>query len=234
MGNCLFTKLKSEVQNENLPYFNKIVLNITPGLSDWSYYIRLRKDYGSEEFHCKIEGDGTFLSWNGGTSLGKEITMKPGAEYYSECFISKGTYKLIIDNSYKIDYLEGVVPTFYDITKLSYNNVVRLTMPEQGANDSIDTPYIDNWKSSLLEFDISNSTKHSCVISDLVAYYTNINKLIFSNTTKVTGDATIFADSNVLPQLQYLTLTGSDGITNRTAATKTAIEAAHPGITVNI
>ncbi len=46
------------------------------------------------------------------------------------------------------------------------------------------------------------------------------------------ADANIFADANTFTSLTTLTLTGSPYISNKTAAVKAAIEAAHPGITV--
>jgi len=45
-------------------------------------------------------------------------------------------------------------------------------------------------------------------------------------------DANIFTDSNTFVSLQTLNLTGCTNVSNKSAATKTAIETAHPGITV--
>ena len=93
MGNCLITKLKSSVDNDNLSYFDCITLHIkTDGYGKGN---QRKISYGpSDNFELEIIGDGEFTDISGNTSYGKVINNENYQN--SVVYVGDGEYDVLI------------------------------------------------------------------------------------------------------------------------------------------
>ena len=107
MKNCLVTKLKSVVENDNLETLGRMIIrrNYNSGeTADSAYFQVKRSDIeDGQKVTLTIVGDGYFSTSFGGGSIGKVVEVTKNAEGESEYFglyTSNGNYTILVDNKY--------------------------------------------------------------------------------------------------------------------------------------
>lgn len=106
MKNCLVTKLKGTVNNDNLLPYGAFVFNVNSNEVISTGGVAFEID--SDETYYEIIGDGYFFMLSTGDNLGKIInfdTVNRTAGIYNKFGLSAGQYKVIAHGKYHMDKL---------------------------------------------------------------------------------------------------------------------------------
>lgn len=247
---CFITEFNVSVNNDNLKKFGVMTLGCSNNNNGKSFNIE-----SSEPITLKAQGGGfTDSSYqnpsptidipaNRNISVylekNKGITIEVPSKYgLTVLMLSIGVY--VKDNK-DIDYctslkkltLGSALPGTIIFEYLTSLEIFRATYKATEFRGNIEE--LAN-AANLKELDINHSSGLSGNISALSGL-TNL-KTIDLEGTYINGDANIFADNTKFAGLSLsgaiLKLHNAYGISNKTEEVKTAIEAAHPGITVTI
>jgi hypothetical protein len=242
MENCLVSKLKGIVNNDNLEKFNVLKINVASASSrpSLSIYIRLTKAAEA------VSSVGYFVN-NNEEQIASPVTLP--ANTTRSILAPKNTAMTVeITEKYSIVFIDSGYSMKFDIGQLKYTT----TLKSFKAISSFGEVDASNW-SELTSFTLNSSTAignintfSNCpllqtLVMDVNSNYTgNVSNLaglsalatLDIHETKISGDANIFADNTKFIGLSSLNLTNCANITNKTAEVKALIEAAHPGITV--
>lgn len=104
-NDCLVTKLKSVVDNDNLSYLGAIMctINEEENPTPSNRRITVRADGGDVELEI-IEGQAHFTNSSGSSDLGKSSTIVAGGSQY--LYLSNHAGKLLIKNKYHISEIQ--------------------------------------------------------------------------------------------------------------------------------
>lgn len=124
MNECLVTKLKGVVDNNNLPYFGGLVLTVIPNPGNYD----LDKDYSIKLYGAtkiKIIGTGSVYLFN------EAVTVTDEHDIVGNCYMkcAPGDYKVVIISKYDITstgYFSGAATPYgrgiyYDLADLAYS-----------------------------------------------------------------------------------------------------------------
>lgn len=107
MENCLVTKLKSVVENDNLGTLGRLIIGRNYNSSDTAesaYFGVSRSSIADgQKVTLTIVGDGYFSTSFDGESIGKVVEVTKNAEGESttlSLYTSNGNYKILVDNKY--------------------------------------------------------------------------------------------------------------------------------------
>lgn len=192
MENCLVTKLKGVVQNDNLNKIGSLRFHVSiPSDADYnseSMYFRAEPLVeNGKSIKVEIVGDGYFRnSRQDSTSRGKIVTIT-GPE---ELIPSSGNYDIIISEYYNLDILQFTFITLgYKVYSDESINVFKY-MPDLSI-------YLAIFQSTdIKNYDILNHTKVNSLVTgpedygkveDLITLQ-NISKYDFKLSSKITGD----------------------------------------------
>lgn len=120
MGNCLFTKLKSVVENDNLEKLGELVIvrkYNSSETTDTAYFgVNRTRIADGQKITLTIVGDGYFSNSFGGTSIGKVVELTKNSAEESgikNLWTSNGNYTILVDNKYNFSI--GQFPASYQI-----------------------------------------------------------------------------------------------------------------------
>lgn len=130
MENCLVTKCKASVSNDNLEYLGAIVINV-PAMEIVDYNQRkiAVRPVAGKTLHAKVVG-GTFVD-NQGASIGTERDITIG----DALIVSNTDCKVIINNKYDIQFLNNPsgTKTVKDVSFFGHNaSVITFLFPVDG------------------------------------------------------------------------------------------------------
>lgn len=125
---CLVTKLKGNVQNDNLPYFNALLFEVSAGKK-----ISVNVGITPINASAKLVGNGHFETSNG-TNIGKTYSFPSTGEVSIYAVSDGSSCKVYITPKYNFDYLSltgltdtaisGIDDGIIDISQFIYNNTV--------------------------------------------------------------------------------------------------------------
>lgn len=158
--NCLVTKLKSVVNNDNLMGLGELkIKRVAVGSSDGNKFIAasLSNEPGNK-VSLHIVGNGNFLTAKNGTIIGKDLELEYGIR--TDVFTSDGDYDIIVKNKYNFKpnafeagYHVEIADLFYtrcafidglgfygNISDANPENIINVTLPN---GSSIKAPLKD-------------------------------------------------------------------------------------------
>ena len=110
MENCLVTKLKSVVENDNLKKLGELVIGRKYNSSETANtaYFGVNRSFiaDGQKVTLTIVGDGYFSTSFGGTSIGKVVEVTKNAEGQSailSLYTSNGNYTILVNNKYEFN-----------------------------------------------------------------------------------------------------------------------------------
>lgn len=123
MKNCLVTKLKASVQNENLSVLGswKFKINVPSNYGDDQYYNRLAI-VGYEPFTITASNSKNIWTYGGGSTgheklenLGSVVAARKSGDVWSQniCFPETGEYYITINSKYNIYRLDNIPETAF-------------------------------------------------------------------------------------------------------------------------
>lgn len=247
-NNCFVRKLKAVVDDSSLVKLGTAVIKTISSADGAALTLRLTM---AKETVIEAVGGQFVTSAGGSTPAGYTKTIPANTETYVYCPLNT-PIKITIPNKYDIKFFlagNGFRAVFDDFVYAT--DITRFTANE-GTSGNFDA-------SKLTAMDIltvggspelvgSIETIKNCTIIrrfvcpgdsllegniEELASLSSLYDITIYNCPLITGDANIFADSTKFVGLTNLDIRNT-GITNRTAAVKALIQAAHPGITVNL
>lgn len=251
MANCLVTKLKENVNNNNLLKIGVIRFDIN--FEDTPNNDRKIRTQGNWVKSYKVVGNGKmYLTLSDAQNDTNGFTETPENFKAEDLFYSAGRYSIDLYSKYELPKLIVASSTYSgikvkELSDIKYSSglsilkctfiygdisilpMLPLTQIEITESDGI---YGDI--ASLANLALTSLTLSETKVSGDIASLANMSALTTLNLsyTDCSGDVNVFTDNTKFVNLTSLNLRGCDNIPNRISTMKAAIEAAHPGITV--
>ena len=208
-NNCLVTKLKDVVDNENLLKLDEFMIDVyqVESPTNQSQAVFFTEPGIDANFECTIIGDGYFTQTYGGSSIGKTVTLSK-TNYTVYC--SNGNYKIKVTNKYAVRYISG--PTFNvpSIT-FKYCPIYIINMLSNQNGYHYDGVFCEEWAPTLNKINIrteghgvSYNLEHICKT------FKNLKYLDFFHSTTLSGDIKHLKEINEIIDIQ-LSITDISG-----------------------
>lgn len=134
MENCLVTKLKSVVENNNLETLGRLIVGRNYNSNDTpesSYFGVVRSVIGGgQKVTLTIIGDGYFSTSFGGVSIGKFVEVTKNAEGEASTlslYTSNGNYKILVDNKYGFNNVYFPISYNINMADIYYTGISRIS-----------------------------------------------------------------------------------------------------------
>lgn len=208
MENCLVTKLKAAVQNDELLKIDEFIFDVdidvnAPNLQRVvqpcnPYYIP------TEGIPVSIIGDGNFTDWEG-NSLGKFVTITSSMP---TCLASPGRYRIKVGNKYKCNKLYSLLFTYVPLDTLKYSDFLEIGDTIARERQASDTRIIPPVNTTM--FDVSNEVGNITINTSDFANALNMEHL-YANGNFVSGNISDLSGLTKLSlfNLRYTNVTGT-------------------------
>lgn len=199
---CLVTKLKGTVSDENIAKLGEYVVQISAGgIVEFKVYSTLNT------VNLRIVGNGYFTNSDGLQNLGKNKTIEASQD--DVLYLSAGNYDIYISDKYSLDTLQVNMSVnmnnkiSLDIDNLYANNLTRLQVANGGTGDL--TKYFNNKNINLVLLDTTDFTGD---ISNLFKEYVGdpITSISLLRSKGIYGDIT-----NILLKTNIASMSGFEG-----------------------
>lgn len=199
---CLVTKLKGTVNDENIAKLGEYVVHISAGsIVEFKVYSVLNP------VNLRIVGNGYFTNNDGSQNLGKNKTIEVSQNIV--LYLSTGVYDIRISDKYSLDVLQVNMSVnmknkiSLDIDKLHANNLTRFQVVNGGTGNL--TKYFNNKNINLVLLDTTDFTGD---ISNLFKEHVGapITTLGLQRSKGIYGDIT-----NILLKTNIASINGFEG-----------------------
>lgn len=258
-NDCLVTKLKGTVNNDNLEQLGYFTVNAISGGTPSSeenqkIYTIFNEDTNSNNNPGLVALDGGYFvdSFASQTSIGNKEGALKNVRFITNIPV-EGTFRVRI-KKYSLTYFTARSIIEVNVDDLKYSPIENLSLLDNNLayGDISNLTNMGTLKTFIVDTNCYNlhgklSDFGKCVnlerlswcnfsnltgnLTDLLPC-THLHTLDLYNDSGVNGSATIFTNSETFTNLQNLNLTNTANITDKTAEVKAQIEAAHPNITI--
>lgn len=246
MVNCLVRKLKESVSNPDLPVFGKLKLALSSNVTGSSNRI-LAIRFHTVNSSVEIMSGHLVSNYDQQTEVSSPVACSANAR---KVLYGKNSEDVVVClNNYEYLNYFDVGMWSVDISQLAYSSAYTVinSLNCKGRLDSSLWSYIESLKingsnvTGNIEQLKNNTTLKTINVSttSLTGNVGELGTLPLVTTINIygcqllSGSALIFADNTKFTALSALDLRESS-LTDKTAETKALIEAAHPGITVQL
>ena len=213
MGNCLVTKLKESIQNENLPLLGafKIDVNFVDELSSYGLFFQ-----NSEECTMRIVGNGVMSPYNDLHDPRTEQIFSPNQRTY---YFSPGNYTIYFENKYALTaFSTAAASATYNVFSLNVEDLeyieglslLALTGSKQGNINVLKTTVLD----TLRLYACSNLSG----VVDLVSRSSALKRFDYQDSS-----LPLVFDFTPNKALEYVSLRGSINVTGSILSLASAI-----------